>query len=33
MLKNIILVGNDILFFSNIASPTILVSEMTVTCD
>ncbi len=33
ILKNIIIVGNDILFFSNIASPTILVSEMTVTCD
>lgn len=33
ILRNITLVGNDIIFFSNIASPTILVSEMTVTCD
>ncbi len=30
ILKNISLIGNDLTFFSNIASPTILISEMTI---
>ena len=33
ILRNITSIGNDLIFFSNIASPSILVSEMTVTCD
>lgn len=33
IMKNIIAVGNDLIFFSNIASPSILISEMTITCD
>ncbi|WP_092351100.1 TldD/PmbA family protein [Candidatus Chrysopegis kryptomonas] len=33
ILENIVLIGNDLIFFGNIASPTILVSEMTVASD
>ncbi|MEN3038523.1 MAG: TldD/PmbA family protein [Candidatus Kryptonium sp.] len=33
IMKNIVEVGSDLVFFNNIASPSILISEMTITCD
>ncbi len=33
ILENIVSVGNDLIFFGNVASPTILISEMTIASD